>query len=250
LTTFPLQISQNSRSDAISADRVIYAYFDYADALALREMAAQADLPRYLLAPEVSAFLRYVPDLRQQVLFDTLWNTGARINEALALTGGSFQLDGSRPFVRLKTLKQRQRGRGRPGKDEAVFRVVPLTDPHYVRKVREFITTFRIGRQQALWPVLSDNTPRNWIRKAVELAESDSVTFSIPISCHTFRHSFCMHLVQHGVPLKVIQAYAGHTRLESTEKYTRVFALDVGRQFGVRFSVPDELSGLPDKRHI
>ncbi|MGU0078938.1 phage integrase family protein, partial [Klebsiella pneumoniae] len=108
MNTFPLQISQNSRSDAIGT----YAYFDYADALALREMASQADLPKYLLAPEVSVFLRYVPDLRQQVLFDTLWNTGARINEALALTGASFQLDGSRPFVRLKTLKQRQRGRG------------------------------------------------------------------------------------------------------------------------------------------
>ncbi|MCO5635260.1 site-specific integrase [Citrobacter freundii] len=125
----------------------------------------------------MSVFLRYVPDLRQQVLFDTLWNTGARINEALALTGASFQLDGSRPFVRLKTLKQRQRGRGRPGKDEEVFRLVPLTDPQYVRKVREFLTTLRIGKQQLLWPVQSDNTPRNWIRKALDLAKRDSVTF-------------------------------------------------------------------------
>lgn len=71
-----------------------YAYFDYADALALREMASQADLPKYLLAPEVSLFLRYVPDLRQQVLFDTLWNTGARIHEALALTGASLTVPG------------------------------------------------------------------------------------------------------------------------------------------------------------
>lgn len=246
MNTFPLQIPQNSRSDAIETGRVAYVYFDFADALALREMASQADLPKYLLAPEVSLFLRYVPDLRQQVLFDTLWNTGARINEALALTGASFQLDGSRPFVRLKTLKQRQRGRGRPGKDEAVFRIVPLTDPQYVRKVREFLTTLRIGKQQLLWPVQSDNTPRNWIRKALDLAKRDSVTFSIPVTCHTFRHSFCMHLIQHGVPLKVVQAYAGHSRLETTETYTRVFALDVGRQYGVRFSLPDSHLTLPE----
>ncbi|AXH21387.1 tyrosine-type recombinase/integrase [Escherichia coli] len=219
MNTFPLQISQNSRSDAIGT----YAYFDYADALALREMASQADLPKYLLAPEVSVFLRYVP-----------------------LTGASFQLDGSRPFVRLKTLKQRQRGRGRPGKDEEVFRLVPLTDPQYVRKVREFLTTLRIGKQQLLWPVQSDNTPRNWIRKALDLAKRDSVTFSIPVTCHTFRHSFCMHLIQHGVPLKVVQAYAGHSRLETTETYTRVFALDVGRQYGVRFSLPDSHLTLPE----
>jgi hypothetical protein len=47
-----------------------------------------------------------------------------------------------------------------------VFRIVPLTDPQYVRKVREFLTTLRIGKQQLLWPVQSDNTPRNWIEGA------------------------------------------------------------------------------------
>lgn len=36
------------------------------------------------VAPEVSALLHYV----RQTLMATLWNTGARINEALALTRG------------------------------------------------------------------------------------------------------------------------------------------------------------------
>ena len=48
------------------------------------------ELPKYLLAPEVSALLHYVPDLRRKMLLATLWNTGARINEALALTRGDF----------------------------------------------------------------------------------------------------------------------------------------------------------------
>lgn len=48
------------------------------------------ELPKYLLAPEVSALLHYVPDLRRKMLLATLWNTGARINEALALTRGFF----------------------------------------------------------------------------------------------------------------------------------------------------------------
>ncbi|EFH4310523.1 tyrosine-type recombinase/integrase, partial [Escherichia coli] len=50
------------------------------------------ELPKYLLAPEVSALLHYVPDLRRKMLLATLWNTGARINEALALTRGDFSL--------------------------------------------------------------------------------------------------------------------------------------------------------------
>ncbi|MGF8263149.1 tyrosine-type recombinase/integrase, partial [Klebsiella pneumoniae] len=60
---------------------------DYPAALALRQMAlVQDELPKYLLAPEVSALLHYVPDLHRKMLLATLWNTGARINEALALT--------------------------------------------------------------------------------------------------------------------------------------------------------------------
>lgn len=64
---------------------------DYPAALALRQMAlVQDELPKYLLAPEVSALLHYVPDLHRKMLLGTLWNTGARINEALALTRGIF----------------------------------------------------------------------------------------------------------------------------------------------------------------
>jgi integrase len=64
---------------------------DYPAALALRQMALVQDLPKYLLAPEVSALLHYVPDLHRKMLLATLWNTGARINEALALTRADFR---------------------------------------------------------------------------------------------------------------------------------------------------------------
>ncbi|AWZ67839.1 TPA: resolvase [Escherichia coli] len=57
---------------------------DYPTALALRQMAlVQDELPKYLLAPEVSSLLHYVPDLRRKMLLATLWNTGARIYEAM-----------------------------------------------------------------------------------------------------------------------------------------------------------------------
>ncbi|ECG5959124.1 phage integrase family protein, partial [Salmonella enterica subsp. enterica serovar Baguida] len=50
---------------------------DYPAALALRQMAlVQDELPKYLLAPEISALLHYVPDLHRKMLLATLWNTG------------------------------------------------------------------------------------------------------------------------------------------------------------------------------
>ncbi|MBB8585582.1 phage integrase family protein, partial [Escherichia coli] len=45
----------------------------YPAALALRQMSMVHDeLPKYLLAPEVSALLHYVPDLRRKMLLATL----------------------------------------------------------------------------------------------------------------------------------------------------------------------------------
>lgn len=49
----------------------------------LRRMATSTGAtPAYLLAPEVSALLFYMPDQRHHMLFATLWNTGMRIGEA------------------------------------------------------------------------------------------------------------------------------------------------------------------------
>lgn len=80
-------------------------------ALALRQMAmAYADLPRYLLLPEVSALLHYLPDWSQHALVSTLWNTGGRINEVLALKRRDFRLNGDYPHVVIRTAKQRRAG--------------------------------------------------------------------------------------------------------------------------------------------
>jgi len=37
-----------------------------------------------------------------------------------------------------------------------------------------------------------------------------------------------MNLIQHGVPLNVVQTYVGYARLESTEVYPKIFALAEG----------------------
>jgi len=275
---------QNSHSVADPAAR----YFDYESAVALRNLAAAygTAMPRYLLAPEVAVLLSRVPDLRKRLFIDTLWNTGGRLNEVLPLTAADFALNDpatgvplKSPFVLLRTLKQRRRiealngeprRRGRPSKEEIAQkleaeaeaqanppRVVPLTDPGYVSRLREYLATVTIPEadQGRLWAVKSEDTVRSWISQAVADAKRDGVTFSIrPITPKTFRDSFAMHLVQHQVPQKVIQGMMGHKDAKSTEWYTRVFALDVTRQLGVRFSMdagdarrlltPDEHSRL------
>jgi len=84
---------------------------DYPAALALRQMAILHDeLPKYLLAPEVSAILHYVPDLHRKMLLATLWNTGARINEALALGRSDFILQPPTRLYSWPTLNSGRKG--------------------------------------------------------------------------------------------------------------------------------------------
>ncbi|EDW6923150.1 phage integrase family protein [Salmonella enterica] len=226
---------------------------DYPAALALRQMAiVQDELPKYLLAPEVSALLHYVPDLHRRMLLATLWNTGARINEALALTRADFLLAPPWPFVQLATLKQRvekaARTAGRIPSGRQPHRLVPLSDNQYVSELQMMVATLKIplerrnrrtGRTEKarLWEI-TDRTVRTWIGEAVEAAAADGVTFSVPVTPHTFRHSYAMHMLYAGIPLKVLQALMGHKSISSTEVYTKVFALDVAARHRVQFQMP------------
>ena len=133
-------------------------------------IAAELDCPKYLLAPEINQLLQFIPDLHQRTLIETLWNTGARIHEALALTKGDFYLDEDTPFVVLRTLKQREtkniitKNKVKP----RAKRVVALFDPDYVQLMKSYFATMRLKNQSQIWPIQSDNTVRNWLRAAVE----------------------------------------------------------------------------------
>ncbi|RXJ09075.1 site-specific integrase [Lelliottia nimipressuralis] len=225
---------------------------DYSAALALRQMAlVQDELPKYLLAPEVSALLHYVPDLHRKMLLSTLWNTGARINEALALTRADFSLAPPYPFVQLATLKQRTekagRTAGRAPAGSQAHRLVPLSDNQYVSQREMMVATLKIplerrnkrtGRTEKarIWEI-TDRTVRTWLSEAVDSAAADGVTFSVPVTPHTFRHSYAMHMLYAGIPLKVLQSLMGHKSSSSTEVYTKVFALDVAARHRVQFQM-------------
>lgn len=246
-----------------SNDPGLWHQMDWEFALQLRRLAVTVhDVPMYLLAPEVSALLWHMDALRELAFFSTLWNTGARPNEALALTPGDFELDGPQAFVTLRTLKQRRRSRGRPAKDEVVRRVIPLLDKNYVKLMRQMLVSFPMGRNRPLWPESHDTVER-WLQRALVRAAESGVTFSLArITPKTFRHSFAMHLLYNRMLDREVQELMGHRRPESTQVYTKVFTLEIAATRRVSFSFDGEqaaealkamaLSGpggaLPDRR--
>lgn len=266
MSHLPREIFQISRSDAWNNSGSGALSLD--TARAMRDFAAQigGELPKYLLAPEVAVLLSYFDDLTRRMYFETLWNTGARPGEGMALRPVDFVLEPSRqhpqPVAVVKTLKQREREAsrppGRPRKEaeppvhpdpryrkppEPVTRLVPLLDAGYTVRMREFLATWRKRvKHQAVWPIASRQTPVNWLNDALLRAASDGVTFPVTVTPHTFRHSYAMHLLMNGVPQKVLQGLLGHRYSRSTEAYTRVFALDVLAMKGLNFSMDLEIA--------
>jgi integrase len=169
---------------------------DYPAALALRQMAlVQDELPKYLLAPEVSALLHYVPDLHRKMLLATLWNTGARINEALALTRGIFRWRRrirSCSWPRSSSApRKRQNGRSssrrQPGSSPGSAFRSPLRQPaaddggHPENSAGKTKQAHRQNGEARIWEI-TDRTVRTWLSEAVEAAAADGVTFSVPVT--------------------------------------------------------------------
>ena len=126
---------------------------------------------------------------------------------------------------------------------------MPLSDKQYVSQLEMMVATLRIplerrnkrtGRMEKarIWEI-TDRTVRTWLNEAVDAAAADGVTFSVPVTPHTFRHSYAMHMLYNGIPLKVLQSLMGHKSISSTEVYTKVFALDVAARHRVQFQMPE-----------
>ena len=186
------------------------------------------------------------------MLLATLWNTGARINEGAGADQGIFRWCHrirSCSWPRLNSTEKAAGTAGRAPAGSRAHRLVPLSDHHYVSQLQMMVATLKIplerrnkrtGRTEKarIWDI-TDRTVRTWIGEAVEAAAVDGVTFSVPVTPHTFRHSYAMHMLYAGIPLKVLQSLMGHKSISSTEVYTKVFALDVAARHRVQFQMPE-----------
>lgn len=61
----------------------------------------------------------------------------------------------------------------------------------------------RTGRTESarIWEI-TDRTARSWVNEVVEIAAADDVTFPVSVTPHSFRHSYVMHMLYAGIPLK------------------------------------------------
>lgn len=115
--------------------------------------------------------------------------------------------------------------------ENAAKRLIPLLDPAFAADLKAFrdgvlFGTMRRALDQPLWTVTSRQSVLNWINAAVTRAAQDGVQFTVPVSPHTFRHSYAMYMLNAGVTDRLLMALLGHRSLKTLGIYTQIFALD------------------------
>jgi integrase/recombinase XerD len=147
---------------------------------------------------------------RDQVLWATLYNTGARISEALGIKVSDVVFEGT-PAVRLH-------GKGR--KDRAV----PIW-PATAVQIRRWLARIDTAPGKPLFPAanggqLTRSAITDRLKRATKTAATKCASLAgRKISPHTFRHATAMHLLQAGVDITLIALWLGHESPATTHVY-------------------------------
>lgn len=171
-------------------------------------------LPRVLTKDDADALMTFpagqsVGAARDRALLETLYSTGARVSELVALDVQDVRE--SEGLVRLQ-------GKGRKE------RIVPIGELALdaVRRYRaSVVPSVASGPSQPLF--CNRRGGRLTSRSVARIVARYSRTLAGgAISPHTLRHSFATHLLDEGADLRSIQEMMGHASLSTTQRYTHV----------------------------
>ena len=168
---------------------------------------SEADVEALLAAPNVAAAL----GLRDRAMLETLYATGLRVSELVALK--IFEADLAAGVVRV--LGKGSKERLVPLGEEAVHwlrRYIAVSRKGLLGKRASdalFVTARGAGMtRQAFWHLM-----RRYGARAIP---------SKRLSPHVLRHAFATHLINHGADLRVVQMLLGHADISTTQIYTHV----------------------------
>jgi integrase/recombinase XerD len=223
----------SSLARRLSAVRQFYRFL-YAEAKRSDDPAAVLEgprrgrsLPKVLSIAEVDTLLAQArehaddaeqPDAqrlraaRLLCLLETVYATGLRVSELVALPASAARRDQRMLVVR-----------GKGGKE----RLVPLNRAAK-RAMAEYLKLRAKGGRTAsskwLFPSFGEQghlTRQHFARELKSLGESCGITGE-RLSPHVLRHAFASHLLHNGADLRVVQTLLGHADISTTQIYTHV----------------------------
>lgn len=163
-------------------------------------------LPVVLSHDEVLHFLSCVASPKHRTILTTCYAAGLRISEAIALT--SPAIDSRRMVIRI------EQGKGQ--KDRYVMLSPTLL---------EILRAWWRRERPTSWLFPGDRPGEHITRSAVEEACHKAQRRSHlakPVTPHSLRHAFAVHLLETGTDVRTIQLLLGHRSLATTARYLRI----------------------------
>ena len=176
---------------------------------------AEKKLPQILSGKEVELLLEQpkcsdMKGYRDKAMLETLYATGMRVSEMIALNVSDVSLAGG--FVRCT-------GNGKS-------RIIPIY-PAAIRALTAYVTDIRPNMiaepdEQALFVNLNGGRiSRQGFWKIIKHYQQ-TAQIDKEITPHTLRHSFAAHLLENGADLHSLQEMLGHSDISSTQVYTQL----------------------------
>jgi len=163
-------------------------------------------LPVVLSPSEVVHFLECVGSTKHRAILTTCYADGLRISETVRLK--FTDIDGQRMVIRV------DQGKGQ--KDRYV-----MLSPKLLETLRNYWRAVRPKN----WLFEGDTADQPITRSAVEVACQEARRRSgigKPITPHSMRHAFAVHLLESGTDVRTIQLLLGHRSLATTARYLRI----------------------------
>jgi len=163
-------------------------------------------LPIVLSPEEVRHFLSCVASPKYRTILTTCYAAGLRISEAVRLRPPD--IDSQRMVIRV------DQGKGQ--KDRYV-----MLSPKLLEILREW---WRMAKPKP-WLFPGDFPGHPITRGAVERACQEAhraCRISKPITPHSMRHAFAVHLLERGTDVRTIQLLLAHRSLATTAQYLRI----------------------------
>jgi site-specific recombinase XerD len=172
-------------------------------------------VPLVMSQDETKRLLAVAANLKVRLLLSLAYGAGLRVGEVVRLK--VKHIDKAQKIIRVEQSKGR--------KDRLV-----MLSPETLALLREWwkVRTTRYDQgvpvqERWLFPGRRPGlhlTERQVNRLFHETADAAGIRKAVNL--HTLRHSFATHLFDRGVDIRTIQALLGHSKLETTARYTRV----------------------------
>jgi integrase/recombinase XerD len=191
----------------VSALKLLYIEMYDWDPQALRipRPRRERSLPVVPTRQEVLRLTNAITNPKHRLAVLLLYATGIRISELIALDISDIDIKGL-------TVRVRQ-GKGR--KDR-----LTILSPRLIPALRK-----QIASRPHTAPLLNSEWGGRWsVRSAQHVIRRAcrDAGFNKRITAHSLRHGFATHLLEAGTDIRVIQSLLGHSRIETTTRYTHI----------------------------